>query len=58
MRVFTLSLLIASVNLFAGEPELLKVMTLNVAHGRADGTNQLSQSTDEAKSISGKLLTS
>jgi endonuclease/exonuclease/phosphatase family metal-dependent hydrolase len=50
MRIFALFLLIASGNLFADEPELLKVMTLNVAHARADGANQLLQSTDEAKS--------
>ncbi len=50
MRIFALLLLVTSVNLSAGEPELLKVMTLNVAHARSDGANQLLQSTEKAKS--------
>jgi len=44
-----LLLLFASNNALAGEPALLKVMTLNVAHARADGPSQLLQSEDQAK---------
>ena len=33
----------------AGEPHTMKVMTLNVAHARADGRNQLLQSTGQAR---------
>jgi endonuclease/exonuclease/phosphatase family metal-dependent hydrolase len=50
LRAFILFLLIASTNALAGEPALLKVMTLNVAHARADGPSQLLQSVDQAKS--------
>lgn len=50
MRAFILLLLFASTGALASEPELLKVMTLNVAHARADGPSQLLQSVDQAKS--------
>ena len=48
MRSFILLLLFASTNVLAGEPALLKVMTLNVAHARSDGPSQLFQSEDQA----------
>ena len=33
----------------ADQPEIMKVMTLNVGHARADGRNQFLQSSDQAK---------
>ena len=48
MRSFILLLLFASTDVLAGEPALLKVMTLNVAHARSDGPSQLFQSEDQA----------
>ena len=49
MRALMLLLLFASTNVLAGEAALLKVMTLNVAHARADGPSQILQSVDQAK---------
>ena len=48
MKFFILLLLLASANVLGGEPALLKVMTLNVAHARSDGPSQLFQSEDQA----------
>ena len=48
MSSFILLLLFASTNVLAGEPALLKVMTLNVAHARSDDPAQLVQSGDHA----------
>ncbi len=49
MRIMLLSMLLISCSVYATEAAVMKVMTLNVAHARAEGRSQLLQSVEQAK---------